>query len=134
MTVLLAHEYVHHIQKLKGFFFERRFSLLGATEGHARGVERLWAQQKTRSGQGPAFEYHQLSLRLPELRRAYEALCDHFRTVPKKALQGDTRAPHGQSAEMDPRGYGYVMFRVCELSLGSGIYRDLIRGELAIGR
>lgn len=130
--MLLAHEYTHHVQKLLGVFPKSRLALTGATEGHARGVERLWAEQRTRHGQGARFEFHQLSFRLPELRRTYVALCERHGTIPKESLLGDTPASKKPSEEMDPRDYGYALFRACELGKGQGIYRDLIRGELAI--
>jgi hypothetical protein len=129
--LLLVHEYVHHIQRLVGLYSETGLVLAEAIEGHARGVERLWAQQRTQSGQGSAYEYDQLLLRLPELKRTYMALCDRF-GAPGESPVGNAPAANKRAGELDSFFYSYALFRIWEQGMGPGVYRDLVHGTLTV--
>lgn len=123
--LLLAHEYVHHVQWLTRFAGGRDASRAGVIEGHARGVERLWAKQRSRSEQEPVYECYQIKYRLHELQRVYLTLCDRFSVPYREELLGGASVARLRAMAKDLRHQGYALFRIYELTLGTGIYRDL---------
>jgi hypothetical protein len=130
--LLIAHEYVHHVQNMTGFYPREGRRLIIAVEGHARGVERLWAKHRNPPALRPNSEHFQISFRLRELQRTYLAVCDHCGLPPKETLFGGHYVDRLRRKKPDVRYYGYALFRTYELALGDNIYRDMIHGTFAL--
>ncbi len=126
--VLMGHEYVHHVQKVMGFWYARGVKMTMAIEGMARGVEanlcRMWSERSGDEG----CEYVSLSMRVKELKGAYEFMCRRLGVEVDgdvmKAVEG-VRSYRFNGSE---RSLGYALFCCMEAERGEGMYREMLEG------
>lgn len=127
--MFIAHEYTHHLQKVVGFYYSSALDLGMALEGHARGVDKYIASLYVERFDNPAYQYHYLSLSVPELIDSYLWLCYSLGTKPSTTLVKDLRRFRASATEPPLHGPGHCLFQIYRQTRGDDIYRDIVHGN-----
>jgi len=139
-SLILAHEYTHHIQKLKwgtrgfcGRIVNPAFNSF--CEGFARGVERNIAGFYTKITGDTSYEATCLEKRhIPELKVVYDWLCKQTNQKPNKDLMGngyfqDLEEKHFFKKRPNDYAIGNTALYLKEITQGRRIYQNIIAGN-----
>ena len=132
---LLAHEYAHHIQNVKGMV-RRELNVFG--EGHARGVQRHVSNVYAEREDNEAYLLDIVDKNCGELKGVYEWMCPKFGvTLRRSLLTTQTSGVDGiifllLYGEPSFHARGNAFFYMLERERGSQIYGEAVRGELLL--
>ena len=129
--MFLAHEYVHHVQKVMGFYHRKSINLGIALEGHARCVGKHIATLYSRERDNPAYLYHYLSAGVLELATAYVWLCNRFKVTPDAKLAEPAEKFAEETSELSLHTLGNALFKVYERAKGRQMLADIVYGRFA---
>jgi len=130
--MFLAHEYVHHVQNVMGFYYRDSINLGIALEGHARCVGKHIATLYSRKRDNPAYLYHYLSSGVPELATAYVWLCNRFKVAPDAKLAESAENITEEASELSLHTLGNALFKVYESAKGRQMLADIVHSRFVL--
>ena len=127
--MFLAHEYVHHVQKVMGFYHRKSINMGGALEGHARGVGKYMANLFSQERDDPTYLHDYLDRSIPELATAYVWLCRKLDTAPDAKLAQSARRFANETGGLSVHTLGNSLFKIYQRAKGQEMLSDMVHGR-----